>query len=219
MQDIELKRSVWIKWHYLTWADTPSLFVVVSSIEDTILVSWQHYCTVLLSAYNKQLHPRLPLRRKYSLTAEDTLMAYHEHSMSTEDYMITIWDKGVGNMLCEVAVYVISKTGVQCRHIDLLNRTGLSWGQTSHCKYGGVTFENKPFDLMASDDIVAWWHFHFLTQSCLITLVTISSALDLLWQALSTVGPCIDWCVCVCAPFQIMSNQLNSPQVDSNQVV
>jgi hypothetical protein len=37
----------------------------------------------------------------------------------------------------------------------------------------------------------------------------------LLWHALSTVGPYIDRCV----PFQIMSNQLNLPQVDSNQVV
>ena len=37
----------------------------------------------------------------------------------------------------------------------------------------------------------------------------------LLRQALSTVGPYIDRCV----PFQIMSNQLHLPQVDSNQVV
>ena len=37
----------------------------------------------------------------------------------------------------------------------------------------------------------------------------------LLWHALSTVGPYIDRCV----PFKIMSNQLNLPQVDSNQVV
>jgi hypothetical protein len=37
----------------------------------------------------------------------------------------------------------------------------------------------------------------------------------LLWHALSTLGPYIDRCV----PFQIMSNQLNWPQVDSNQVV
>ena len=37
----------------------------------------------------------------------------------------------------------------------------------------------------------------------------------LLWHALSTVGPYIDRCV----PFQIISNQLNLPQVDSNQVV
>jgi hypothetical protein len=35
----------------------------------------------------------------------------------------------------------------------------------------------------------------------------------LLWHALSNVGPYIDRCV----PFQIMSNQLNLPQVDSNQ--
>jgi hypothetical protein len=37
----------------------------------------------------------------------------------------------------------------------------------------------------------------------------------LLWYALSTVGPYIDKCV----PFQIMSNQLNLPQVYSNQLV
>jgi hypothetical protein len=37
----------------------------------------------------------------------------------------------------------------------------------------------------------------------------------LLWHALSTVGPYIDRCV----PFQIMSNQLNLPQVDFKQVV
>ena len=37
----------------------------------------------------------------------------------------------------------------------------------------------------------------------------------LLWHALSTVGPYIDRCV----PFQIMSNQLNLLQVESNQVV
>jgi hypothetical protein len=37
----------------------------------------------------------------------------------------------------------------------------------------------------------------------------------LLWHALSTAGPDIDRCV----PFQIMSNQLNLPPVDSNQVV
>ena len=36
-----------------------------------------------------------------------------------------------------------------------------------------------------------------------------------LWHALSTVGPYIDRCV----SFHIMSNQLNLPQVDSNQVV
>ena len=36
-----------------------------------------------------------------------------------------------------------------------------------------------------------------------------------LLNALSTVGPYIDRCV----PFQIMTNQLNLPQVDSNQVV
>jgi hypothetical protein len=35
-----------------------------------------------------------------------------------------------------------------------------------------------------------------------------------LWRALSTVGPYIDRCV----PFPIMSNQLNLPQVDSNQL-
>ena len=40
-------------------------------------------------------------------------------------------------------------------------------------------------------------------------------ALFLLWHALSTVRPSIDRCV----PFQIMSNQLHLPQVDSNQVV
>ena len=39
--------------------------------------------------------------------------------------------------------------------------------------------------------------------------------LFLLCHALSTVGPYIDRCV----PFQIMSNQFNLPQVDSNQVV
>ena len=37
----------------------------------------------------------------------------------------------------------------------------------------------------------------------------------LLWHALSTVGSYIDSCV----PFQIMSNQLNLPQGDSNQFV
>ena len=37
----------------------------------------------------------------------------------------------------------------------------------------------------------------------------------LLEHALSTVGPYIDRCM----TFQIMSNQLNLPQVDSNQVV
>ncbi len=36
-----------------------------------------------------------------------------------------------------------------------------------------------------------------------------------LQHALLTVGPYIDSCV----PFQIMSNQLNVPQVDSNKVV
>ena len=40
-------------------------------------------------------------------------------------------------------------------------------------------------------------------------------ALFLLWHALSTVEPYVDRCV----PFLIMSNQLNLPQVDSNQVV
>ena len=37
----------------------------------------------------------------------------------------------------------------------------------------------------------------------------------LLWHALSTAGPYIDRC----GPSQIMSNQLNLPQVESNQVV
>ena len=58
---------------------------------------------------------------------------------------------------------------------------------------------------------------------CLDTILSRSSmdnSFDLMawflpWHALSTVGPHIDRCV----PFQIMSNQLNLPQVDSNQVV
>ena len=58
---------------------------------------------------------------------------------------------------------------------------------------------------------------------CLDTILSRSStdysfdlkAWFLLWHALSTVGPYIDRRV----PFQIMSNQLNLPQVDSNQVV
>jgi hypothetical protein len=37
----------------------------------------------------------------------------------------------------------------------------------------------------------------------------------LLWHTLSTVQPYMEWCV----PFQIMTNLLNLPQVDSNQVV
>ena len=60
---------------------------------------------------------------------------------------------------------------------------------------------------------------------CLDTILSRSSSdssfglmtWSLLWHALSTVGPYIDKCV----PFQIMSNQLNLPQVDPvvNQVV
>ena len=58
---------------------------------------------------------------------------------------------------------------------------------------------------------------------CLDTILSRSSmdssfylvAWYLFWHALSTVEPYIDRCV----PFQIMSNQLNLPQVDSNQVV
>ena len=58
---------------------------------------------------------------------------------------------------------------------------------------------------------------------CLLTILYQSytdSSLDiigefLLWHALSTVGPNFERCV----SFQIMSNQLNWPQVDSNQVV
>ena len=58
---------------------------------------------------------------------------------------------------------------------------------------------------------------------CLDTILSLSSTDNsfdlmfwfLLWHALSTVGPYIDRCV----PSQIMSNQLNLPQVDSNQVV
>ena len=56
---------------------------------------------------------------------------------------------------------------------------------------------------------------------CLDTILSRSSknnsfdpmAWFLLWHALSTVGPYIDRCV----PFQVMSNQLNLPQVDSKQ--
>jgi hypothetical protein len=58
---------------------------------------------------------------------------------------------------------------------------------------------------------------------CLDTILSRSStdnsfdlmAWSLSWHVLSTVGPYIDRCV----PFQIMSNQLNLPRVDSNQVV
>ena len=66
--------------------------------------------------------------------------------------------------------------------------------------------------------------FCFLSPDrCLDTILSRSStdnsfhlmAWFLLWHALSTVGPYIDRCV----PFQIMSIQLNFPQVDSNQVV
>jgi hypothetical protein len=57
---------------------------------------------------------------------------------------------------------------------------------------------------------------------CLDTILSRSStdnssdlmAWFLLWHALSTVGPYIDRCV----SFQIMSNQLHLPQVDSNEV-
>ena len=56
---------------------------------------------------------------------------------------------------------------------------------------------------------------------CLDTILSRSStdnsfdlmAWFLLWHDLSTVGPYIDRCV----PFQILSNQLNLPVVDSNQ--
>lgn len=37
-----------------------------------------------------------------------------------------------------------------------------------------------------------------------------------LWHVLITVGP---YTTCVCAPFQIISDELNIPQVDSNRVV
>ena len=58
---------------------------------------------------------------------------------------------------------------------------------------------------------------------CLDTILSRSStdnsfdlmAWFLLWHALSTVGPYIDRCV----PFQIMSNQLTLPQLDSKQVL
>ena len=58
---------------------------------------------------------------------------------------------------------------------------------------------------------------------CLNTILSRSStdnsfdlmASFLLGHALSTMGPYIDRCV----PFQIMSNQLNLPQVDSNLVL
>ena len=56
------------------------------------------------------------------------------------------------------------------------------------------------------------------TQSCLGALRTIPSTSCLGFCSdmhLSTVGPYIDRCV----PFQIMSNQLNFPQVDNNHVV
>jgi hypothetical protein len=56
------------------------------------------------------------------------------------------------------------------------------------------------------------------TQSCLGCSTDNSfdlMAWFLLWHKLSAVGPYIDGCV----PFQIMSNHLNLPQVDSNQVV
>ena len=52
------------------------------------------------------------------------------------------------------------------------------------------------------------------TQSCLFTDNSFHlMALFLLWHSLSTVGSYID------RPFQIMSNQLNFPQVDLNKVV
>ena len=55
---------------------------------------------------------------------------------------------------------------------------------------------------------------------CLDTILSQSStdnsvAWFFLWHALSTVGPYIAWSV----PFQIMSNQLHSPHVDSKQVI
>ncbi len=61
--------------------------------------------------------------------------------------------------------------------------------------------------------------FSLARQPALAILSTDNSidfmAWFVLWHALLTVGPYIDRCV----PFQIMSNQLNLPQVDSNQVV
>ena len=60
-----------------------------------------------------------------------------------------------------------------------------------------------PFPDLCLDTILSW------------PIPPTSFLQPLLWHALSTVGPYIDRCV----PFQIISNQLNLPQVDSNQVV
>ena len=60
---------------------------------------------------------------------------------------------------------------------------------------------------------------------CLVTILSRRTISDnfldfmawfVLWHALSTVGPYIDRCV---PNFQIISNELNLPQVDSDQVV
>ena len=51
------------------------------------------------------------------------------------------------------------------------------------------------------------------TQSCLGALRTLPSTSWFGFLTRSTVGPYTNSCV----PFQIMTNQLNSPQVDSNQ--
>ena len=73
-----------------------------------------------------------------------------------------------------------------------------------HCVFGDLQCRPSPDLCLAT--ILSWG-----TTNNSFDLV----AWFLLWHAQSTVGPYIDRC----GTFQIMSNQLNLPQVDSNQVV
>ena len=71
-----------------------------------------------------------------------------------------------------------------------------------------------------NSELFFWYPSPDLCRDIILSWSAMDSSFDLmawfyLWHALSTVGPYIERCV----PFQIMSNQLNLPQVDSNQVV
>ena len=67
---------------------------------------------------------------------------------------------------------------------------------------------------------IFWYHSPDLCPDTILSRRSMDNSFDLmasflLWHTLSTVGPYIDRCV----PFQIMSDQLNLPHVDSNQDV
>ena len=146
----------------------------------------------------------------------------------TEEWILS------GHSTIKAWLVACCKDGWPSGRFSHLHRGPLELCQSDHgvlghlpSRFGQAASSRKCLGDSKTSSIEEWWKplcsWDPSPDLCLDTIISRSStdnSLDfmtwfLLWHALSTVGHYIDRCV----PFQIMSNQLNLPQVDSNQVV